>query len=94
MDHNYEWIFTFPKKKLLVNMKNFKNKKKVFEATLKLNREKFTLKNLLLHTFRFPFITLRIVINIHWQALKLWFRGATFYIHPNKIKLEESDNEK
>ena len=36
--------------------------------------------------FRFPFITLIIVFKIHWQAMKLWFKKAPFFIHPKKLK--------
>lgn len=37
----------------------------------------------LLGTFlRFPFLTLRIMWAIHWQAFHLWRKGATFYKKP------------
>ena len=41
MDHQYEWFFTEPNENLLVNMKNFKDQSKVFDATLKLERKTF-----------------------------------------------------
>lgn len=31
---------------------------------------------------RFPFMTLKVVAAIHWQALKLWFKGARFRKSP------------
>jgi DUF1365 family protein len=31
---------------------------------------------------RFPFMTLKVVAGIHWQALKLWLKGARFYTSP------------
>ena len=42
-------------------------------------------KNLMQKMLRFPFITARIVWRIHWNAAKLWFKGARFYTHPDKI---------
>ena len=86
MEHDYEWIFSNPEKNIFVNMKNYKDKKKVFDATLKLKREKLNTKNLLMNVIQFPFITMTIVFKIHLQALKLWFKGATFYTHPRKVK--------
>ncbi len=86
MDHDYEWVFTQPQKNLLVNMKNFKDEQKVFDATLTLNRIALNTKNLILETLRFPFLTVRVVFRIHWQAFKLWIKGAQFYVHPKKIK--------
>ena len=88
MDHNYEWMFTQPSKNLLVNMKNFKDGKKVFDATLSMKREEMSIKNLMGKTLRFPFMTAQIVWRIHWNAAKLWFKGARFYTHPNKIETE------
>ena len=88
MDHDYEWFFTSPKDSLTVNMKNFKSNHKVFDATLILQRAPLNLKNLAMHLLRFPFITFFIVFRIHWQALKLWLKGAPFITHPNKLKKE------
>ena len=31
---------------------------------------------------RFPLMTLNVVAKIHWQALKLWLKGATFHRSP------------
>jgi len=86
MDHDYEWVFTQPEKNLLVNMKNFKDGEKVFDATLSLQRKEMSVKNLMVKILRFPFITAQVVWRIHWNATKLWFRGAHFYIHPDKIE--------
>jgi hypothetical protein len=30
-----------------------------------------------------PFVTLKVVAAIHWQALRLWLRGARFHSRPN-----------
>ena len=88
MDHDYEWLFSQPSKHLLVNMKNFKDGEKVFDATLSMQRKEMNLKNLMAQTLRFPFITARVVWRIHWNAAKLWLKGAHFFTHPDKIKSE------
>ncbi len=31
---------------------------------------------------RFPLMTINVVAKIHWQALKLWLKGATFHRSP------------
>jgi|TARA_B100001750_G_scaffold54886_1_gene41772 DUF1365 family protein len=87
MDHQYEWLFTQPKETLLVNMKNFKDNEKVFDATLSLKRIPFKLPQLLKQIARFPFITMLVVLRIHWQAFKIWLKKAPFFIHPDKVKL-------
>ncbi len=88
MDHQYEWLFSEPEESLVVNMKNFKSGEKVFDATLTMKRKILSIKNLLSSVLRFPFMTLSVVYRIHWQAAKLWFKKAPFFIHPNKKVLE------
>ena len=86
MDHNYEWVFSTPKEKLSVLMKNYKNGDNVFDASLSMKRMDLNKSNLFKSVFRYPFITLKVVFWIHFQAFFLWLRGATFYTHPSKIK--------
>jgi uncharacterized protein len=31
---------------------------------------------------RFPLMTFGVIFRIHWQALKLWIKGARFYRKP------------
>ena len=87
MDHDYEWFFSQPTDSLDVNMVNFKNSKKVFNAQLQMEEKvEMNFYNLFIQTLRFPFLTLIIVFRIHFQALKLWIKGATFYSHPKFSK--------
>ena len=86
MDHNYEWVFSSPKEKLSVLMKNYKNGDHVFDASLSMKRMDLNKSNLFKSVFRYPFITIKVVFWIHFQAFFLWLRGATFYTHPSKIK--------
>ena len=86
MDHEYEWLFSEPQKKLNVNMINFKSAKKVFDANLNMVRNPFTVKGLLKQILKFPFITFFVVARIHMQAFKLWIKKAPFFIHPDKLK--------
>ena len=85
MDHDYEWIFTQPERNIFVNMKNFKDGNKVFNATLTLERKEMNLKNLFFKILRYPFMTALVVFRIHYNAAKLWIKGAQFFIHPNKV---------
>jgi DUF1365 family protein len=86
MDHIYEWVFSSPQESLNVFMKNFKDGDHVFDVTLNMRRMQMNKNNLLMSVFRFPFMTIKVVFWIHFQAFVLWFKGATFYTHPNKIK--------
>jgi len=32
----------------------------------------------------YPFMTLKVTTMIYLQALRLWSKGAVFYVHPDK----------
>lgn len=51
-------------------------------ATLKGPRQPLTNASILKAVFRRPFGSRRVLTLIHWQALKLWFKGATFRSQP------------
>ena len=86
MDHVYDWAFSSPMDKLSVFMKNYKDGEKVFDATLNLKRRNLSKKSLFSSVFKYPFMTVKVVFWIHLQAFFLWLRGATFFIHPSKVK--------
>jgi hypothetical protein len=33
---------------------------------------------------RYPFMTLKVVAGIHWEALRLWLKRARYIPHPEK----------
>ena len=86
MDHRYRFLFSSPRDHLSVEIKNFKDSKKIHEALLNLKKLELNKTQLLKTVAQFPFITLRVVSAIHWQAVKLWLKGATFYPNPGKPK--------
>ena len=45
-------------------------------------RRALTDSNLLRAALAYPLLTLKVVALIHWHALKIWLRGATYYPKP------------
>jgi DUF1365 family protein len=54
----------------------------VFTATLAGRRLPLTPKSLLGATVRYPLITFKIMAAIHWEAAKLWVKGARYRKRP------------
>lgn len=54
----------------------------VLEATFKGRHQELTTRTLLSCLAAFPFMTFKVMAMIHWQALKLWIRGAKFRTSP------------
>lgn len=81
---DYDWRFSPPEAALSVHMR-LKDEAKVFDATLQLKRQPLTGANLARVLIRFPFMTLKIIAAIYWQALRLWLKRMPFYTHPKKL---------
>jgi DUF1365 family protein len=55
-----------------------------FVATLELERREWrTLPRVLAE---YPLLTLRATTGIHWEALKLWWKGVPVFTHPTNAK--------
>ena len=84
MEVEYDWRFNSPAEELNVHMENARKGQKIFDATLVLKREEITAGSLARVLCNFPFMTFKIITAIHWQALKLWLKGAPVHEHPGK----------
>lgn len=84
METHYRWRFTEPGLRLLVHLRNEQHGRHAFDATLRLQRREISGSSLAGALLRFPFITVRVLALIYWQALKLKLKGAVFHPHPNQ----------
>jgi len=84
MDIWYDWRFKEPGESLNVHFTNYLKGARVFDATLTLRRREISPHNLARVLLAYPPMTLKVITMIHWQALRLWLKGATFYVHPKK----------
>jgi DUF1365 family protein len=82
MDMDYDWRFSAPGESLAVHMENFREGERVFDATLELKREPITSAALTRALLAYPFMTVKVVAMIYWQALRLWLRRTPFFDHP------------
>lgn len=86
MNMQYNWVVSAPTEKLHIHMDNTQQQGEIidkhFDATLTLEQYEWQThfsKSLV----QYPFMTLKVVLGIYWQALKLWIKKAPFYDHPD-----------
>ncbi len=82
MDLGYDWRFALPAHTLSIHMENLRGAVPIFDATLTLHRREISAARLNRLLLRYPFMTLRVIGSIHWQALWLWLKRCPVYPHP------------
>ena len=84
MDLAYEWRFRAPGDTLDVQMFNYENGNTFFDVTLSLSREEISARSLSRVMTRYPFMTVKVLGAIYWQAFRLLLKRAPFHDHPSR----------
>ena len=84
MEIEYDWALGQPAERLNVYMANTRDGERFFEAAMLLERKEVSGWSLASVLLRFPFQTAKIILAIHWEALRLWLKRCPVYTHPKK----------
>lgn len=82
LDGTYRFAFAVSPDHLDVRIDLYRLGVPVFVSRLMLARRPLTDRSLALALVRYPLVTLGVIARIHWQALRLWWKGATYYPKP------------
>ena len=78
METFYSFHLIDPNEKLSVFIKQTDKEGIILTATQTGDKKNFTLKQLLLNFFKYPLMTLKIIVSIHFEALILLKKGARY----------------
>jgi DUF1365 family protein len=75
-DLGYTFAFTPPARSLVAHMETLSEGAVCFDATLSLERRPWNAAEIRWALVRYPAMTARVMAGIHWEALKLWWKGV------------------
>jgi uncharacterized protein len=78
----YRFRLSRPDERLRVVIHESRRDQPILDATLAAQRHELRDGTILRQVLRMPGTTLKVVAAIHWEALKIWLRGAQFHRKP------------
>jgi hypothetical protein len=84
MDLHYHFDYQIPQQQLTFNMRVHNDTECVFTAQLDLEKTAMNSRELDQFILRYPWMTLKVIVSIYWQALKIKSKGLRFFPHPSK----------
>ena len=79
LDLSFDFRLQVPGETLDVKVDEHDATRKVFISTLTGRRMAMTNRNLAWFTVKYPLMTLKVVLLIHWHALRLWAKRVPYY---------------
>lgn len=76
VDADYTFAFTPPAEQLVAHMETRRDGATVLDATLLLERRAWSAAEIRRALVRHPAMTASVIAGIHWQALRLWWKGV------------------
>lgn len=82
LEGRYRFHVSEPGESVRVYIQETRNDVPLFEATLAGERRPLTDAAMLAQVAAMPWVTLKVVFAIHWEALKIWLQGARYVPKP------------
>jgi len=82
MEMEYTFGFSEPEDDVTVYMNTIDRGEMTFDATLRMEFREWSAANLHHALVRHPWMTMKVILGIHWQALLLWMKKVPVFTHP------------
>jgi uncharacterized protein len=84
-DMSYAFVAAPPKERVAISITALDAQGPVLFTRLSANRVPLADRTLLRTLLAFPFLTLKVVAAIHWEALRLWLKGVRVTERPRQL---------
>jgi DUF1365 family protein len=82
LNGRYRFTLSPPAARLRVLIHETREGLPILDASLAAERRPLTDRNIVGQVLRMPWMALKVVAGIHWEALKIWLRGARYHPKP------------
>jgi DUF1365 family protein len=89
LDLEFDFRFASPGPHLHLAIDDYSGHERVLISTVTGAREELTASNLARFSLRYPLVTLKIILLIHWEALRLWLKNIPFRIKEGDPELQQ-----
>lgn len=79
LDYEFDFTLATPGERLAVRIDDYAGSERMLHSTLGGRRVPLTDRTLAWFLLKYPFVTVKIMALIHWQALKLWLRRVPWF---------------
>ena len=84
MNMTYRWHSNVPGDDLTIQIALFEDGQRIFDAVLSLSAEPLTARSARRAILAYPFMTIKVVAGIYWEALRLFLKGVSLHAHPKR----------
>ena len=77
LDLEFDFRFDLPGNRLRLLIDDYRGEEKELVSTLTGTRVPLTDTTLLRFTLKYPLLTLKVILGIHWEAFRIWRKGVT-----------------
>jgi len=84
MDMHYQFRLNMPAQKQIIVIRAFDSEGLLITASYTATRQALCASRLLRFFMSIPFLSVKVVVGIHWEALRLWLKGVPFFKHQPK----------
>ncbi len=89
LDLAFDFRVRVPDEQMEIHIDDRKGDALVLLSALIGKRREFTTGRLAWLTLKFPFVTLKVIFLIHWQAFRLWWKGLPFHKKADNQNLQK-----
>lgn len=91
LDMQYLWTVSHPQQRLIVHIENRQQGERLFDAALAMQRQPLTGRNLAKMLTLFPFMTLKVIGAIYFEALRLWLKKIPYHPHTRNLSRKNKE---